>query len=143
MTGSRYDSVGPIKLILGIEADCPPDTNAYWRLGYSFPIQLTQWALASAPGHPVLSRYIDNLSSCMQDVAAHNAGDLRSASAIKELRRMGPLNLTGPVAVTVATKSWLEENAGLRWNSLTGLQDGGRSKVIDDVLILPITGLRY
>jgi hypothetical protein len=143
VTGSNYSSAGPVKAILGIEADCPPETDAYWRMGYSYPVQLTQWALASAPGHPVLSRYMDNLSTRLQEVADHNTGDLRSATAIKELRSMGPLVLTGPVAVTVSARSWLEERAGLRWNALTGLKDDGRSKVVDDVMILPITGFRY
>lgn len=68
---------------------------------------------------------------------------MRSATAINELRRTGPLNLTGPVAVTVATTCWLEEKARLRWDALTGLQDGGRSRLIDDVMFLPITGLWY
>lgn len=47
-----------IRLLLGIEADNDPDTDAHWRMGYNFPMQLTQWALASAPKHPVLDRFI-------------------------------------------------------------------------------------
>jgi hypothetical protein len=112
-------------------------------MGYSHPIQLTQWALASAPGHPLLSRYMDILSQRLQEVEDRNGGDLRCENAAEELREIGTLDLTGPGAITVSTRSWLEEKTGLRWNALSGLQDDGRSKVVDDVMILPITGFRY
>jgi len=112
-------------------------------MGYSYPIQLTQWALASSSGHAVLLRFMDILTHVLQHVANDNAGDLRSTGAVKRLRQIGPLSLTGPAAVTVATRTWLEEQIGLRWMALTGLLDGGRSKLVQDVLILPITGFRY
>jgi hypothetical protein len=141
-TGISYNSTGPVKAVFGIEADCPPDTDTYWRMGYLNPIQLTQWALASAPGHPILSRFMDNLYRRLKEVASRHGGNLSSPSAFQELRHMDPLVLTGPDALTVSAQSWLEENAGLRWNALTGLHDGGRSKLVEDVLILPITGFR-
>jgi len=83
---------------------------------------------------------MDILTHRLEDVAGQNGGSITTPSAINELRRIGPLSLTGPEAVTVATRSWLEEQAGLRWNALTGLPDGGRPKLVEDVLILPITG---
>lgn len=143
VTQIEYTSNASINLILGIEADCPPDGNEYWRMGYSYPVQLTQWALASSSGHPVLLRFLETLSHDLQDIATDHGGDLRSPGALGELRRLGPLRLTGPVAVTVAAQSWLDTQGGLRWNALTGLHDGGRSKLVEDVLILPITGFRY
>jgi mannosyltransferase OCH1-like enzyme len=127
-------------IMLGIEADCAPQSNEYWRMGYSFPVQLTQWALASTVGHPILLRFMQTLQHTMDDVARRNQGDLNSEAAMKELRAVGPLSLTGPVAITMAAMEWLEEQFGLRWNALTGLHDGGRSKLVEDVLILPITG---
>jgi len=139
-TGVAYNFSGPVGAIFGIEADCPPNTDDYWRFGYTNPIQLTQWALASAPQHPVLGRFMDTLLQRLQEVASHHGGTLRSPSAFKELKRLDPLLLTGPDAITVSTQSWLEEAAGLRWNALTGLYDGGKSKLVDDVVILPITG---
>lgn len=54
-----------------------------------------------------------------------------------------PLTRTGPAAVTEATKAWLEEHEGLRWNAMTGLKDDGKNKLAGDVLILPMTGFRY
>ncbi|KAJ9605805.1 hypothetical protein H2200_009654 [Cladophialophora chaetospira] len=136
----RYTSNSSINLILGIEADCPPDGNEYWRMGYTYPVQLTQWALASSSSHPVLLRFMETLTYYLQAIADRNGGDLKSPDALRELRRIGPLSLTGPVAITGATQSWLKTKTGLRWNALTGLHDGGRSKAVGDVLVLPITG---
>lgn len=129
--------------MLGIEADCQPSRDDYWRMGYIYPVQLTQWALASKPGHDVLLRFMNTLSQRLDDVASRNEGNLSSSEAVKELKHIGPVSLTGPVAVTNATKTLLSEQAGLRWNSLTGLVDGGQSKLVRDVLILPITAFRY
>lgn len=112
-------------------------------MGYTYPIQLTQWALASKPGHAILLRFMDTLSQRLIDIAGRNEGNITSPKAIKELRHIGPVSLTGPVAVTDATKGLLSEQVGLRWNSLSGLFDGGQSKLVRDVLILPITAFRY
>lgn len=55
---------------------------------------------------------------------------------------LDPLVLTGPAGITGAVKKWLERHEGVDWNSLTGLEDGGRSKRVGDVVVLPITGFR-
>jgi hypothetical protein len=111
-------------------------------MGYYNPVQLTQWALAGAPHHPVLSRFMDRLDHRLDAIADRHEGDLSASAAHQDLDKVGPLILTGPEAVTAATRSWLEETAGLRWNALTGLYDGGKSKLVGDVIILPITGFR-
>ena len=143
VTNAHYNSTASVSLILGIEADTDPELDSYWRMGYFYPIQLTQWALAASAGHPVLLRFMDKLFSQLHTVADDNYGSLDSPAAVKELRRIGPLALTGPAAVTAVTQAWLHEQVGLRWNALSGLFDGGRSKLVQDVLILPITGFRY
>jgi hypothetical protein len=61
----------------------------------------------------------------------------------KALSREDPLQLTGPEAITKAAKEWLEDRDGLRWNALSGLADGGRSKAVGDTIIFPITAFRY
>ncbi|KAF5536938.1 ankyrin repeat domain-containing protein [Fusarium phyllophilum] len=111
----------------GLEADNDPESDAYWRQSYTYPQQLSQWAFAAAPQHPVFERYMDNLRHYTRDneTAAQNSD---------------PLKRTGPAAVTLATKSWLEDLVGFRWTSLTGVKDGGKSKLVEDILILPITG---
>ena len=83
--------------MLGIEADCEPSRNDYWRMGYIYPIQLTQWALASKPGHAILLRFMDTLSQRLNDIASRNEGNITSLEAIKEFQHIGPVSLTGPL----------------------------------------------
>ncbi|PTB65107.1 glycosyltransferase family 32 protein [Trichoderma citrinoviride] len=131
----------PVNLIWGLEADTDPSANAYWRMGYTYPVQLTQWALASVPGHPALGQFMDNLRAEVRlekeekEEKASVGLDSSSSSS-----RADPLTRTGPAAVTLATMQWLEKEVDFRWNSLTGLKDGGRAKLVQDMLILPITG---
>jgi len=147
-TGTTYSTIArgssvkqPIELILGIEGDNRPDTDDYWRMGYNYPVQLTQWALASAPNHPILKSFVSNFATMVKEVTRPYEGDPK---AIKNaLYRVDPIELTGPAAVTLATKEWLEKERGLRWDALTGLVDHGRSKAVGDTLIFPITAFRY
>ncbi|KFY97672.1 hypothetical protein V498_01931 [Pseudogymnoascus sp. VKM F-4517 (FW-2822)] len=128
-----------IRLLLGIEADNDPNTDAYWRMGYNFPIQLTQWALASAPKHPVLNRFIATFKNRVAELATPYKGNLTATAEAGVLAREDPLKFTGPEAITVATMAQLKDDAGLRWEAVTGLQDGGRSKAVGDTIIFPIT----
>lgn len=130
----------PVNAIWGIECDTDPDANTHWRSSYTYPVQLTNWALASAPEHPILQYFLDRIPEKAAEArhrAAHTPG-----VGLSELH-YDPVTRTGPVAVTQATSWFLEEHDGLRWNALTGLKDGGKNKVVGDVLILPITGFRY
>jgi alpha 1,6-mannosyltransferase len=102
-------------------------------MGYTYPVQITQWALASAPGHPALKQFMENLRAEVR---------LETEATSYDSNRADPLTRTGPAAVTLATLVWLEENIGFRWNAVTGLKDGGKSKLVADALILPITGFR-
>ncbi|KAF4212832.1 hypothetical protein CNMCM8980_010088 [Aspergillus fumigatiaffinis] len=110
-TGAVYRSTNPVRAIVGLEADCPPDSDLYWRMGYTYPVQLTQWAFAWAPGHPILQMFIDRFSDATHEIASE---------------AVDPLILTGPVAFTEAVQSWLMATTGLRWHAMTGLHDGGR-----------------
>ena len=128
----------PVNITWGIECDTDPASDSYWRWEYMYPVQLTNWALASAAHHPILQRFTERL--------AEQTGDGKVATTEKTssggLTRVhyDPIVRTGPAAVTELTSAWLSETAGLRWNAVTGLHDGGRAKLIEDVLILPITG---
>ncbi|OAQ81290.1 glycosyl transferase [Purpureocillium lilacinum] len=119
----------PVKLLWGLEADTDPESDAYWRMGYTYPVQVTQWALASAPKHPVLTQFVDNLKA-----------QIRKEKESPKAPVADPLTRTGPAAVTLATSMWLEKEITFRWNAVTGLKDGGKSKLASDVLVLPITG---
>lgn len=142
-TGTVYKSTEPVRAIVGLEADCLPDSDLYWRMGYFYPIQLTQWSFAWAPGHPILQLFIDRLLATMQAVSEDNDRRLELYSAQQALYSIDPLNLTGPVAFTDSARGWLKTEWGLRWNALSGLADGGLSKLVGDVLVLPITAFRY
>lgn len=117
--------------IYGIEADTPPNKDDYWRMGYSYPVQITNWALAAAPQHPTTARYLEDLDEAVK---------LNSS----RLHDVDPLDLTGPPALTKSVKGYCEElNPEFRWYGLSGREDppGGRGKIIaSDTLILPITG---
>lgn len=149
MTNTTYsqskDSSHPVGLILGIEADTDEHSDSFWRMGYSYPVQLTQWSLASTSDHPVLNQFLENFRHQFQSIVSDPA-DLDSLTMNLENTRLDkadPLELSGPVAITEATMAYLTSKRGLRWQALSGLSDGGRSKLVDDVLILPITGFRY
>ncbi|KAK1147358.1 hypothetical protein N8T08_001438 [Aspergillus melleus] len=139
---AKADKHNPIRAIFGLEADCNPNEDTYWRSGYYFPVQLTQWAFAAAPDHPVLSLFVNQTSEVLRAVSIRNQGDLHSPGAKQEPMAVDPLVLTGPAAITGTVKSWLEQREGVDWNSLTGSVDGGRSKTVGDVVVLPITGFR-
>lgn len=142
--GPVKNSLQPVGLILGIEADTPEDSDSYWRMGYTYPVQLTQWTLASGVNNSILHEFISDWCLQMQSVGRdnHNAGsELYSHKDL--LLQIDPLELTGPVAITKTTKNYLDKRFGLRWQALSGLEDGGRSKLIGETLILPITGFRY
>jgi len=112
-----------IAAIFGIEADFPPESDSYWRAGYGFSTQLTNWALAMAPHHPVALRFQEEVRARVEE----DREGLMTAYAV---------DLTGPVMITRVVSEWLADSAGLRWNAVSGLTDGWKSKAVNDVLIL-------
>ena len=123
---------GVVGAIFGIECDANPRNNDHWRWGYTYPVQLTNWAMAAAPLHPATGNYLSLLTRDIQG----------NASRISSI---DPLDLTGPPALTRAVMSYSTKAEGpdFNWNSLSGLSDppGGRGKVVGgDILVLPITG---
>ena len=102
-------------------------------MGYTYPVQITQWAMAAAPGHPVLEQFMKNLDGHIERAKEHP----------EDKSAFDPLNRTGPAAVTLASSTYLEKKVPkFQWNSVTGLRDGGKSKLVDDVMILPMTAFR-
>lgn len=138
-TGTTATVEQPARLLLGIEGDNEPDTDTHWRMGYNFPVQLTQWTLASSPKHPVLYRFLSTFAERIKDLAKPYKGDITAAAKAGAYKKEDPLKLTGPEAITAATMGWLNDTTGLRWDALTGLTDGGRSKAVGDTIIFPIT----
>ncbi|OJI97993.1 hypothetical protein ASPVEDRAFT_161006 [Aspergillus versicolor CBS 583.65] len=143
-TQKKYQSSKPVTAVVGIEADNDPERDIYWRMGYFFPVQLTQWSFAFAPHHPILQIFIDRLRATIRLYAR----DVNNQQPLPDshpgvLDYVDPVNLTGPIAFTDAVRTYLEMEGDLRWDAVTGLQDGpdgGVSKLVEDVLVLPITG---
>lgn len=135
LNASRADAARPVNAIFGLEADNLPDPdNTYWRMGYTFPVQITNWALAMSPHHPVATLFLTSVAT-------------RVISQARSLRTIDPLNITGPPALTQTVKNYTElAEPKFSWQSLSyrppnPSSDVGRSKLIaNDVLILPITG---
>ncbi|KAK3049048.1 hypothetical protein LTR09_009702 [Extremus antarcticus] len=123
-----------INAIFGIGADNLPDPDpTYWRMGYTYPVQVTNWASVMAPHHIVADQFLQTLIS-----------DIDRQS--EDLQIVDPLDITGPPALTAAIQLVTRrEDPALAWNSLSwrnpGDPVGGRGKVVaGDALILPITG---
>lgn len=136
-----HEESQPVNAIWGIECDANPNTDDHWRWAYTYPVQLTNWAFASAPKQPILQYFLDRIVEKAQE-ARDRAQNTPGVDSVSDLH-YDPVVRTGPVAVTEATSWWLEEQDGLRWNALTGREDGGKTKLVGDVIILPITGFRY
>lgn len=129
-TGTKQKTVNAI---FGLEADnLPEPDDTYWRMGYTFPVQVTNWALAMAPHHPVASQFLSDMAAKVE--------------ADKDiLPTIDPLDITGPPALTRTLKNYTERvESNFTWQSLSSRGShvrGGISKIVaSDILILPITG---
>jgi hypothetical protein len=120
-----------VAAIVGIESDNYADRDDYWRMGYSYALQLTNWAMAMAPQHPIAYHYIAQVTSEIMQNAT-------------KLREVEILELTGPPAFTKAVKTLCEsEDPSFRWDSLSSRADPINSTgkiAAGDVVVLPITG---
>lgn len=126
---SHHEGIGAV---FGLECDSDPAGDEYWRLGYTHPVQVTNWALAMAPTHPIARVYVELVAAQLADNTTN-------------LREIDPLDLTGAPVLTAALQNYTEHSTLERpttWNSLSGLGDapGGRGKVLTgDLVVLPIT----
>ena len=122
-----------VNAIFGIGADNPPEPDpTYWRTGYTYPVQITNWASSMAPHHPVADQFLETL----RETIFINRNHLLSVD---------PLDITGPPALTAAIQRVaLKSTPELSWDALSarnGDPVGGRGKLVaGDTLILPITG---
>lgn len=127
---NKADAVD-VAAIVGIESDNEADKDDYWRMGYSYALQLTNWAMAMAPQHPIASHYLTQVT----------AGIMQNATRLKDVEI---LDLTGPPAFTKAVKTLCEsEDPSFRWDSLSSRADPPNSTgkiAAGDVVVLPITG---
>jgi mannosyltransferase OCH1-like enzyme len=122
-----------VSAVFGLEADNPPEPDdTYWRMGYTFPVQITNWAMAMSPHHPVADLFLSDVSA-------------RILANVHHLRAIDPLNITGPPALTHIVKDHSERTEpGFAWQSISNRgrsAASGRAKIVaGDTLVLPITG---
>ncbi|GAO52845.1 hypothetical protein G7K_6911-t1 [Saitoella complicata NRRL Y-17804] len=148
------DGEARVNIILGIEAD----DEESWRMGYHYPVQLTQWTLASAPHHPILEGYTERLCLAVHEALTNVSEGVDGRESV--LSALDPVDLTGPVAVTAATRAYLDDAlkaAGSTFDTAFTSRlpprsstsnsksrspppaSGAVSKPLLDTLILPIT----
>lgn len=114
------------KLIVGLEADALDEPKLI--SGTTYRVQLCQWTMAGAPGHPVFWKMVDRiLDKVAERVALHREG-----FSGKDVLKMG-----GPAGWTEIIYEHVRQTTGqtMTWENLTGIQE---PKLFGDVLILPI-----
>ncbi|KAJ3056655.1 hypothetical protein HK097_005331 [Rhizophlyctis rosea] len=120
-TGKTFTPAREVGLIVGVECDTPEGGDQFWRMGYAHSVELTNWAFAGRKGHPALKDMLESVAG---------KGDA-----------WDPLEVTGPYRLTDVIAEYVRKIDGdVRWAAFSGLHDGGRSKAVGDVLVLPITG---
>ncbi len=128
--GILHQNIG---LVVGIEAD--PDRED-WHQWYSRRIQFCQWTIQAKPGHPVLREIVATITQATLRLKAE--GKLSDPD-------LSVTEFTGPGLWTDAVFKHLNDpqcaDGGtvlekVTWNNFTGITV---PKVVEDVLVLPIT----
>ena len=129
----QFRKEAAVTALFGIEADNLPEPDPmYWRMGYTYPVQLCNWAFGMSPHHPIADQFLAKVTSAID-------------TNITTLLSIDPLDITGPPALTQAVGETVhQENPSFEWQSLSarnGDAKGGIAKIVrGDTLILPITG---
>lgn len=115
------------RLIVGLEARGSPDEARSWR--WSGQTQLTIWAAASAPGHPVLLRAAEEyLKSTANDEGTSSHAQYEHSIAL------------GPGLFTTVVRQWLREVQGTNLEDLPSVGGTSRATVVQDTVVLGIDG---
>ncbi|RKO85794.1 nucleotide-diphospho-sugar transferase [Blyttiomyces helicus] len=125
-----YPTVGDrtVAFIVGIETDVPRSYGLKWQKYYARPMQMCQWTMAAAPGHPILSAVTASIFKTVSD-----------AKASGEPLGRDPTRVTGPQPWTFAIyDAW--KMYGIEEEALREFGETGR--VSGDMLVLPITAFR-
>ncbi|KIV88805.1 hypothetical protein PV10_08447 [Exophiala mesophila] len=118
-----------VSIVIGVEAD--PDRED-WRQWYARRLQFCQWTIHSKPGHPILVEVVARITELT--LAMHREGRLSAAESMDEI-----LNHTGPGIWTDAIFAYFNiapRQGPINNNTFFNLRE---PKVVDDVLVLPIT----
>lgn len=118
-----------IGIVIGVEAD--PD-RPDWREWYARRLQFCQWTIQSKPRHPVLVEVVARITELT--LLMHREGRLSAAESMDEI-----LNHTGPGIWTDAIFAHFNNaprQVPINNSTFFNLRE---PKVVDDVLVLPIT----
>ncbi|GAA5974086.1 hypothetical protein JCM11641_003426 [Rhodosporidiobolus odoratus] len=116
--GKRPPSYLPPSLIFGVEADV--GIRHDWHDWWPRPLQISQWTMASARGHPVL---LDTVRRVVE-----------MSLLPEETQPKSVMERTGPGPFTDAVLSYLFSSYRKPWGSLRGLSpDGWRFRASRDV----------
>lgn len=139
-------------MIVGVDIDVHERLDWFTsRDGWYQALGICQWALASAPGHPIMqevtrrvvnnTRFIDDVHATKewQDkaTAAEEWARLTNTTAQYPAEPLRVLEWTGPAVFTDSVLSYLAARYRVTWHQLRGLK---RPLRIGEVLVLPITG---
>eukprot|EP00928_Gymnodinium_smaydae_P030787 TRINITY_DN22789_c0_g2_i2.p1 TRINITY_DN22789_c0_g2~~TRINITY_DN22789_c0_g2_i2.p1 ORF type:complete len:403 (+),score=69.79 TRINITY_DN22789_c0_g2_i2:55-1263(+) len=117
-----------VRLIVGLEARGSDAEAQAWR--WSGRTQLTAWAAAAAPGHPVVTRATD----------AYVRAPLLASDALSQAQYEHSISL-GPGLLTSAVDEWLKELSGSSGlDSLPSVSAGARGSLAGDTVVLGIDG---
>ena len=112
-----------VGLIIGIEAD-----TTFWEVfdgSYARRLQIVQWTIAAAPGHPILHQIVQKIADISPLMASKTVTDERI------------LEWTGPGIWTDVISDYLSAKYQFSLSYLKNLEE---PKLIGDIYILPITG---
>lgn len=130
------DGVNGVKLVVGPEFDRGDDGLPWADIPHW--LQLSQWTLAAAPGHPVLRAMIDGvLRSVARLEAKYGVGLERPHPSSLDVMKS-----TGPAAWTDVVMAHLRRHdASLTsTHGLSAALDGHGPRLLGDVLVLDIDG---
>ncbi len=116
-------TINDIGLIIGIEADA-----SLWDVlqgDYARQIQLVQWTIAAAPGHPILYQIVKLIAK------------ISPTMALKTVTEKQILEWTGPAIWTDVISNYLWAKYGFSLRSLKNLEQP--ILVGEDIYVLPIT----
>ncbi|KAK2009484.1 hypothetical protein LZ32DRAFT_537750 [Colletotrichum eremochloae] len=125
-----------VQLIVGIEADSQPPVE-----GTTYPVQLGQWTIAGAKGHPIFWRMLRRvLVEVQRRTKANHMEAIDGQQNIPLLFTNDDiLRVSGPAGWTEELYEYVSSVTATEftWRNLTGL---AHPTLFGDVLVLPIDG---
>ncbi|KAL1413712.1 hypothetical protein Q8F55_001494 [Vanrija albida] len=120
-------------IMVGFETDVHEKEG--WFHYWPRPVGVCQWALASAPSHPIMLEVVRRVVNGTHFVQEHEKRAEREGHAERDAA-LSVIEWTGPGAFSDAVFAYLLARYDVSWHHVRGLR---RPLRVGDVLILPIT----